>query len=350
MYFCKEMKDSAEELLERRTLPDEGLRDLLEGCDASQTERLHRYALETSRESFHGQVYLRALIEWSNVCRNDCLYCGIRRSNGSVRRYTLSREEILSSCQAAYGDGLRTFVLQGGENPAATGFIAGTVAEIKASWPDCAVTLSLGELTYADYAQLRKSGADRYLLRHETADPVHYSTLHPAGMKLSSRLACLEELRRLGFQTGMGMMVGSPRQTVECLIADLRLMERLRPQMIGAGPFIPHHETPFRDYPSGSAELTLRLYSILRLMFPKALIPSTTALSTVMEGGRTAGILAGANVIMPNYTPSHRRGDYTLYEGKDAPRIESKENLGRLEVELAAVGWSISSSRGDYEE
>ena len=338
-------KTLAEELRENRDLPDEGLRTLLEGDDPSPG----REAREVTRAVFGGKVWLRALIEWSNVCRNDCLYCGIRRSNGRIRRYSLSREEILSCCAQAWSLGLRTFVLQGGENPAAARQLTDTVAAIRAAWPSAAITLSLGELPRETLRLLREAGADRYLLRHETATASHYASLHPAGMQLQTRLDCLHTLRELGFQTGMGMMVGSPGQTTEHLIADIRLMQAFRPEMIGIGPFIPQKDTPFAGETAGSAEKTLRLYSILRLMFPSANIPSTTALSTLLPGGRIAGLGAGANVIMPDFTPAPYREAYTLYDGKNAACVETGAQMQALQQELSDAGYTVSSTRGDYQ-
>lgn len=340
------MDSLVSELREKRTLDSEGLRTLLESEDASLAESLHQAAREVAVERFGKQVWLRALIEWSNICRRDCLYCGIRRSNASVPRYSLSREEILGACEAAWKEGIRTFVLQGGENPSGANALADTVAEIRASWPEAAITLSLGELPFETYALLRRSGADRYLLRHETASAAHYAQLHPGDMQLESRLGCLQELRRLGFQTGMGMMVGSPWQTTDNLLADLRLMERFRPEMAGIGPFIPEHSTPLGHFPAGSAALTLRIYSILRLMLPDTLIPATTALSTLLAGGRLPGILAGANVIMLNFTPRTYRQAYSLYEGK--PDTDGAEALRELRKELSAAGYTINPGRGDY--
>ncbi len=340
------MDDLVEILGRERDLPDEGLRALL--TDPDTTEPLAVAARRVSRAVFGGRVWLRALIEWSNVCRNDCLYCGIRRSNARIRRYSLSREEILSCCERAWATGLRTFVLQGGENPAAALRLADTVAAIRSAWPEAAITLSLGELPRETLRLLREAGADRYLLRHETATPAHYASLHPAEMRLQTRLDCLQDLRDLGFQTGMGMMVGSPGQTTEHLIADIRLMQAFRPEMIGIGPFIPQRDTPFADRAPGSAETTLRLYSILRLIFPSANIPSTTALSTLLPGGRIAGLRAGANVIMPNFTPAPYREAYTLYDGKNAPRVESAGQIQNLLKDLSAAGFEVTSSRGDY--
>ena len=333
-----------------RSLSDDGLRYLLETEEADVVRDLHAAAREVTDVSFGRTVWLRALIEWSNVCRNDCLYCGIRRSNGAVRRYSLGTEEILSCCGKAWDAGLRTFVLQGGEQPAAAAGLAPVIAEIRASWPGAAITLSLGELPAETYALLRWSGADRYLLRHETASEAHYARLHPAGMSLRTRLDCLRTLQSLGYQTGMGMMVGSPYQTTEDLVADLRLLEGFRPAMVGIGPFIPQADTPFGGFPAGGADRTLRLYSIVRLMFPKVMMPATTALSTLLPEGWTAALSAGANVIMPDFTPPEYRGDYALYEGKTGPRVESAANLSRLKERLSAAGYRIGAGRGDYNE
>lgn len=329
------------ELRERRTLDDEGLRELLESEDEALAEELFRNAREVAVEQFGHEIWLRALIEWSNVCRNDCYYCGIRRSNRALPRYSLTKDEILACCNQAWNLGLKTFVLQGGENPPAAERLAPVVAEMRASWPEAAITLSLGELPCDTYALLRRSGANRYLLRHETANPAHYTRLHPAVMQLKSRLACLQTLRKLGYQVGMGMMVGSPFQTTDDLIADIRLIESFRPQMIGLGPFIPQHDTPFGNNPAGSASLTLRLYAILRLMLPQAWIPATTALATLRPDGRTAGILAGANVVMPNFTPVSRREAYALYEGKVRPGAEAAETLNQLKQELDTIGYHV---------
>ena len=337
------MQELVGTLAQHRTLDDEGLRMLLETEDGILLQELHERARGVAEERFGKKVYLRALIEWSNVCRNDCLYCGIRKSNGAHRRYSLTQDEILQCCEKAWAQGIRTFVLQGGENPPAARGLTGTVTAIREAWPEAAITLSLGELPDETFRRLKEAGADRYLLRHETASPVHYAKLHPAGMRLETRLQCIRTLKELGFQTGMGMMVGSPFQTTEELIRDLRLIERIRPEMAGIGPFIPAKGTPFANHPAGSADKTLRLYSILRLMFPSLLIPATTALSTLLEGGRRAGILAGANVIMPNFTPPEHRADYALYEGK------SSDDPQTIEQELSAIGYGISPSRGDYQ-
>ena len=305
-----------ETLKDTRNLPDSALQELLESHSAALSQELKDAAREVCLKVKGPEVLIRALIEWSNVCRNDCLYCGIRRSRAHVSRYSLSPEEILQCCEAAWKDGVPTFVLQGGENPAAAEGLIPTVREIRRRYPSAAITLSLGELPSELYAALKEAGANRYLLRHETANPEHYARLHPAGMRLETRLACILELKRLGYETGMGMMVGSPGQTTRNLIEDLRLMQEIGPDMIGMGPFIPQDGTPFENCPAGSAETTLRLIAILRLMFPGANIPATTALATLLPGGKKAGIQAGANVIMNVYTPFTERRKYDLYKGK----------------------------------
>ena len=290
------------------------LAELLETADEDRIGRLKADALAMKLAVKGDEVLRRGLIEWSNVCRNDCLYCGIRRSR-SIGRYSLTPEQILSCCEQIVADGVGTFVLQGGENPAGALGLVPVVREMRKRWPSQAITLSLGELPFETYRLLKEAGANRYLLRHETANPQHYEQLHPSPMRLESRLACLRELRRLGFEVGMGMMVGSPGQTTAHLLEDLRLLQDFGPEMIGIGPFIPQDGTPFAHFPAGSAETTLRLIAILRLMLPQANIPSTTALA-VLCGGKDAGLNAGANVVMPNYTPAAQKMQYDLYRGK----------------------------------
>ena len=328
----------ADILRDERDLPDEGLRELLLTEDPAPVERLRGNAREVQEANFGRKVWLRALIEWTNACRKDCLYCGIRRSNAHIHRYTLTREEILSCCEKAWRLGLRSFVLQGGENPAAVkNVLAGAVAEIRSAWPDATISLSVGELPRETYALLKRNGAERFLLRHETASEAHYNRLHPAGTTLEHRLQCLRDLRAEGFLIGMGMMIGSPFQTIDDLIRDLRLIQAFQPEMIGLGPFVPQKDTPLGGYPAGSTDLTLRLYSILRLMHPKAYIPSTTALSTLMPGGRMAGILSGANVIMPNFTPAKYREEYSLYDGKNNSSVESEQTLAQIRQEITDI-------------
>lgn len=312
---------------------------------------LFALAQQAAQKSFGRQIFVRGLIEFTNYCKNDCYYCGIRCSNKNAARYRLTQEEILECCRAGYGLGFRTFVLQGGEDYFySDDNIAAIVRAIKAQHPDCAVTLSIGERSRETYALWKQAGADRYLLRHETADCAHYAKLHPAELSSQNRQNCLYTLKELGYQAGAGFMVGSPYQTAENLADDLMFLQRLRPQMIGIGPFIPHHDTPFKDEPAGSVELTLVLLAVLRLLFPHVLLPATTALGTLAPGGRLLGIKAGANVIMPNLSPQNVRGKYLLYDNKLHTGAEAAEALNELQREVASIGYRIVSARGDYTE
>ena len=301
------------------------------------------------RESIYGrEVFTRGLIEISNICRNNCYYCGIRRGNSACRRYRLTPEEILSCAMQGYSLGFHTFVLQGGEDPAFTDdVLCGLISGIKERCPGCAVTLSMGERSRESYQRLFDAGADRYLLRHETADKIHYERLHPPEMSFDHRMQCLKDLRDIGYQTGCGFMVGSPFQTSMELAEDLAFIEAFRPDMCGIGPFIPHHDTPFRDEPPGSLELTLYLLSIIRLIWPPVLLPATTALGTIHPMGREKGILAGANVVMPNLSPVSVRKQYELYDNKICTGEESAQCRGCLESRITSIGYVLSEDRGD---
>lgn len=328
---------------------DEALQLIKQG--AQHKNLLFALAQQAAQKSFGRQIFVRGLIEFTNYCKNDCYYCGIRRSNKNAARYRLTQEEILECCHAGYGLGFRTFVLQGGEDYFYSDEdIAAIVRAIKAQHPDCAVTLSIGERSRETYALWKQAGADRYLLRHETADCTHYAKLHPAELSAQNRQNCLYTLKELGYQAGAGFMVGSPYQTAENLADDLMFLQKLRPQMIGIGPFIPHHDTPFKDEPAGSVELTLVLLAVLRLLFPHVLLPATTALGTLAPGGRLLGIKAGANVIMPNLSPQNVRGKYLLYDNKLHTGAEAAEALNELQREVASIGYRIVSARGDYTE
>ena len=299
-------------------------------------------------ERYGKRVFKRGLIEFTNYCKNDCLYCGIRRSNKCVNRYRLSEEEVLQCCEQGYDLGFRTFVLQGGEDPyyndARMVFIVSSIHE---AYPECAITLSIGERSEESYRALREAGADRYLLRHETADPFHYDLLHPNEMSVNSRKKCLEVLRSLGYQVGSGFMVGSPGQTARCLAEDMVFLQELQPHMIGIGPFVPHKDTPFAHEPQGSLELTLFMLSALRLAFPDALIPATTALGTIAPDGREQGIQAGANVVMPNLSPVVHRKDYSLYDNKICTGEEAAECRWCLDMRMDRIGYRIVEDRGD---
>ena len=300
------------------------------------------------REVYGDEVFVRGLIEVSSHCRNDCRYCGLRRSNRSAERYRLVPEEVLSCCDTGYDLGFRTFVLQGGEDPALTdAVVCDMVSRIKAAHPDCAVALSLGERSRASYQALRDAGADRYLLRHETADAAHYARLHPPELTLERRLACLRDLREIGYQVGCGFMVGSPGQTSATLAEDLRLVEELRPEMCGIGPFVPHHATPFAEEPAGSVALTCYLLSLLRLIDPRLLLPATTALATLDPRGRERGMLAGANLAMPNLSPMDVREKYELYDNKAHAGSEAAEGLAELRRRMESVGCRVVVDRGD---
>lgn len=300
-------------------------------------------------DDIHGRrVFVRGLLEIGNQCRNNCLYCGIRADNGELLRYRLSEDEIVESCRNAHHIGFRTFVLQGGEWPADDFMIERAIKSIHTEMPDSAVTLSLGERDRHTYERWAAAGASRYLLRHETALLSHYEQLHPSQMSLDKRMQCLRDLKNIGFQTGTGMMIGSPGQSIESLCADLAFIQELQPQMVGIGPFIPHHATPLASCSAGSANLTIRLISIIRIMLPHANIPSTTALATIHPHGRELGLMAGANVLMPNISPSACRNNYQLYDNKAAWGAESAEGLTELSKIVESAGFELDFSRGDF--
>jgi biotin synthase len=335
-----------DKLLQTRDLSDGELAALLETDEYDLS--LARNA-DMVRQSVYGKdVYIRGLIEFSNYCKNDCFYCGIRQGNSAAKRYRLSREQILSCCEEGYGLGFRTFVLQGGEDPYYDdGLMCEIVSRIKAAFSDCAVTLSLGERTRASYQALFDAGADRYLLRHETADEGHYRRLHPEPMSLENRKECLWNLKEIGYQVGAGFMVGSPYQTTANIISDIRFLQEIRPAMIGIGPYITHRETPFRNFPSGCLSLSLRILSVIRLMFPYALIPATTALGTIAPNGRELGLARGANVVMPNLSPVGVRKLYELYQDKICTGEEAAECRFCLDRRVTEAGYEIAVHRGD---
>ena len=305
-------------------------------------------ARKRQKETFGNEVYTRGLIEISNYCKNDCIYCGIRRSNQNAERYRLSEEEILSCCESGYALGFRTFVLQGGEDGYYTDdLLEDLLHKIKAAYPDCAITLSLGERSRESYERLYTAGADRYLLRHETANEAHYGKLHPAEMSLKNRKQCLYTLKEIGYQVGCGIMVGSPYQTMDNLVEDLTFMKALNPHMVGIGPFIPQKDTPFGEMEQGSLEMTLFLLAIIRLMLPKVLLPATTALGTIHPRGRELGILAGGNVVMPNLSPVKVRKKYALYDNKICTGEEAAECRGCLGNRMESIGYKLAVSRGD---
>ncbi len=322
--------------------------ELIKGFSPEAAKYAAEKAVKLRQSVYSKDVYIRGLIEVSNFCKNDCLYCGIRNSNKLCDRYRLSKEEILLCCKEGYNLGFRTFVLQGGEDAYFTDdYLCEIIKEIKAAHPDCAVTLSLGERTYESYKKLYDVGADRYLLRHETADEEHYSSLHPQNLTLESRMNCLRALKEIGFQVGCGFMVGSPHQTTRTLAKDLKFIEEFSPHMCGIGPFIPHRDTPFKNMPSGDVQLTLYLLSVIRLISPGILLPSTTALGTLQNNGRELGILAGANVVMPNLSPYSVRAKYQLYNNKLSDGAEAAECKKELEKRMKSIGYRVVTHRGD---
>lgn len=333
-------------LEKNRTLSDSDFKKLLE-TDIYDND-LFKAADEVRRRNYGTKVYIRGLIEFTNYCRNDCFYCGIRKSNKNAERYRLTQEEILDCCKEGYSLGFRTFVLQGGEDEYFDDDkLCSIVSAIRGNYPDCAITLSVGEKSKESYEKYFKAGANRYLLRHETADNLHYSKLHPHSMSLCNRKKCLFDLKEIGYQVGSGFMVGSPFQTSESLISDLRFLQELKPDMIGIGPFITHCDTPFAKHKSGTLALTLRLVAILRLMFPYALIPSTTALGTIDPNGRELGLKAGANVVMPNLSPVATRKLYELYDNKICTGEEAAQCRGCLEARVKSAGYEIVTDIGN---
>jgi len=317
--------------------------------DAYDLQYAARLANCISLERFGRKIYFRGIIEFTNVCKNDCYYCGIRAGNSNCARYRLDEEDILKCCADGYAHGFRTFVLQGGEDPYYTKEkICGIVHRITEEYPDCAVTMSIGELDRDFYQALYDAGARRYLLRHETADAEHYASLHPAGMALESRMRCLKDLKEIGFQTGCGIMVGSPYQTSEHLAKDMEFMTEFQPEMVGLGPFIPHKDTPFRDEPAGSVDKTLLVIALTRILLPDALIPSTTALGTAEAEGRQKGVLAGCNVVMPNLSPMEVRKKYMLYDGKVGTDMSAEAGIRTLRAQMEEIGYEVVVTRGDF--
>lgn len=335
-------------LEQTQTLTREEWIQLIQNRTPDVSEYLFEKARSIRIRHYGRDIYIRGLIEFTNYCRNDCYYCGIRKSNQNAVRYRLSEDEILACCAEGWRLGFRTFVLQGGEDGWYTpDRMVSILSSIRKNWPECAITLSVGELPYEVYHRFREAGADRYLLRHETYDTAHYRKLHPPRLSAEHRQQCLWNLKKLGYQVGTGFMVGSPFQKEENLADDMLFLKKLNPQMVGIGPFIPHHDTPFSDMPAGTAELTLFMLGLIRLMLPKVLLPATTALGTIAGDGREKGILAGANVIMPNLSPRKIRKNYLLYDNKICTGDEAAESIEHLKVSMNAIGYHISISRGD---
>lgn len=342
------LKNSIQKLKNQELLSHEEFLSLLSANSPDLREELATHATDIKKQYFGNQIYIRGLIEFSNYCKNNCYYCGIRNQNHHLSRYRLTKEDILACCKEGYKLGFRTFVLQSGEDPHFRDEqIIDILSTIRSNYKDCAITLSIGEKNIESYKAFFKAGANRYLLRHETANPLHYEKLHPASMSYQNRIQCLNNLKAIGYQVGCGFMVGSPFQTLNFLAQEFLFIQSQKPEMIGIGPFLSHQHTPFAAFKNGTLEDTLLCISILRLIHPSALIPATTALNTVAPNGRTLGILAGANVIMPNLSPSHVRGKYQLYDHKLSANEESAQSISQLKNQMTKIGYQIVVDRGD---
>lgn len=340
-----------DDIADNRRIDITQLDTLLKNDDCEADEYLFFKAREAANRVYKNKIYIRGLIEFTNHCKNNCYYCGIRRSNTCIQRYRLSKDEIISCADEGYRLGFRTFVLQGGEDLFYDDDkICNIVSEIKKNHDDCAVTLSIGEKSYESYKMYFDAGADRYLLRHETADKEHYGRLHPPELSFENRIRCLYDLKKIGYQVGCGFMTGSPYQTTDTIYKDIKFICELEPHMMGIGPFIPHHDTPFAAESAGTAVITLRLIAVMRLLRPCMLIPATTALGTIDNGGREKGILAGANVVMPNLSPKDVRNKYTLYDNKIYAGSEAAEHIRLLKKKFEDIGYEIEISRGDYKD
>lgn len=343
------MKQLIDKLYDTGNLAPEEYKSLIDNRNPELAEYLFEKARAVRIENYGYDVYIRGLIEFTNYCGNDCFYCGIRKSNREVGRYRLTKEQILECCSVGYDLGFRTFVLQGGEDEYYTDdLIVDIIRSIKIRYPDCAVTLSIGERSYDSYRAFFDAGADRYLLRHETANTEHYRKLHPKSLSPDNRKQCLYNLKEIGYQVGCGFMVGSPFQNADCLVEDLLFIKKLNPHMVGIGPYIPHHATPFANKEAGTLELTLFLIGIIRLMLPDVLLPATTALGTIHPKGRELGILAGANVVMPNLSPKSVREKYMLYDNKICTGDEAAECISCMHRRMESIGYHITVSRGDH--
>ena len=342
------MKELIDKLYKNSDLTDAELKELIENINDEDLKYLNTLARKVADEIYGKDVYVRGLIEFTNYCKNNCYYCGIRAENKNAERYRLDKTQILECCKSGYELGFRTFVLQGGEDMYFTDdMICDIVSEIRKNYPDCAITLSIGEREKESYQKYFNAGANRYLLRHETADKEHYQKLHPEKMSFDNRIKCLENLKEIGYQTGCGFMVGSPYQTTDCLVKDLRFIKNFEPEMVGIGPYLSHKDTPFLDKPNGSVRLTLMLLSIIRILLPSVLLPATTALGTAKADGRELGILAGANVVMPNLSPVKVRKKYSLYDNKICTGEEAAECRFCLSNRMKSIGYNIVTSRGD---
>lgn len=344
-------RERIDQLYREHSLSHADWQELIARFSEEDRQYAQNLAGAVTKTNFGNRIFFRGLIEFSNICKNDCLYCGIRCSNKNIERYCLSEEEILACCDEGYRLGYRTFVLQSGENDYVTSSqFLDLIRKIKHTFPDCAVTLSVGECSKRVYEEMFAAGVDRYLLRQETANKNHYAQLHPSGMSFDNRMQCLRNLKDIGFQTGCGMMVGTPYQTPDTLAEDMQFMAEFKPAMVGMGVFLPHKDTPFADCTPGDLELTLFLLSLTRIMLPNVLLPATTALGTFAQDGYQQGILAGCNVVMPNLSPQRVRKNYMLYDNKIGTVFNAQESLKVLRQQIETVGRRMVVERGDYKE
>lgn len=324
---------------------------ILDNVSDDDREYIRSVAQRIAKSKFGNKVYTRGIVEFSNICKNDCYYCGIRKSNKNFDRYRLTKEQILDCCEAGYEYGYRTFVLQSGEDLYFTDEImCDIVSAIRKKFPDCAITLSIGERSKESYQKLFDAGANRYLLRHETANKELYEKLHPSFMSFDNRMQCLRDLKDIGYQVGAGMMIGAPYQTLRNLAEDLVFLGEFKPHMVGTGPFIPHKDTDFRNEKTGTLEMVLLCLSLVRIMLPNVLLPATTALGTINPIGREKGVLAGANVIMPNLSPTEVRKNYLLYDNKICVNDVSSQCKNCINARMVKIGYEVEVSRGDYKE
>lgn len=355
MKQTEDRKKSCHQLIEQlnadKQLSHEEWKQLIEAYTPEDAAYAANLASQIAIEKFGKTIYFRGIIEFTNYCKNDCYYCGIRRSNKKAERYRLTKEEILECCQEGYENGFRTFVLQGGEDGHFTDAVLVDLVEtIRGKYPDCAITLSIGERSRESYQKLYNAGANRFLLRHETSVQSLYEKLHPSSQTMENRLRCLKDLKEIGYQTGCGIMVGVPYQTVDDIACDMEMMADFKPQMIGIGPFLPHCDTPFGDKTAGSAQLTVFLLSLCRIMLPDVLLPATTALGTLQENGRAKGVLAGCNVVMPNLSPKLVREKYMLYNNKAGIHDTAASGIQKLTTQMEAIGYQVVVGRGDFGE